>query len=317
MALQAHELESLHELEFEGEFEGLGELESELELELEAGEFETESGESEFEFESEFEGEFEFEHEISPVRKIYPDAMMEHLAHAAAEAETEHEAAEHFLPLVGMAASKLLPVVARVAGPALKRALPKVASAVSRVQPQLTRGIGTIARKLHRSPTTRRLLHAVPAIARRTVHSIANQAAHGRPITARSAVRTLARQTRRVLGHRPLRTRTLRRSRILDRRFHQHMGGNVRPHYWNRTWQSGQPGAGGPPAPAHRPAYGYGAPAGPGGRPVAGPPGRAPGSSGGWAPGYQGAACPPCPSCGGGGAAAAPAYCRCCGQVLR
>src|SRR5947199_1405367 len=34
----------------------------------------------------------EFEEEISPIRRIYPDAMMEHLGHAAAEAQTEAEA---------------------------------------------------------------------------------------------------------------------------------------------------------------------------------------------------------------------------------
>ena len=38
---------------------------------------------------------------------------MEHLGQLAAESESEDEAAEHFLPLVGMAASKLLPVVAQ------------------------------------------------------------------------------------------------------------------------------------------------------------------------------------------------------------
>ena len=36
------------------------------------------------ELELELEGETELEGEISPVRKIYPDAMMEHLAHMAA-----------------------------------------------------------------------------------------------------------------------------------------------------------------------------------------------------------------------------------------
>ncbi len=56
------------------------------------------------------------------MRKIYPDAMMEHLGELAAEAETEHEAAEHFLPLIGMAASKLLPVVAKAVAPMAKKA---------------------------------------------------------------------------------------------------------------------------------------------------------------------------------------------------
>src|SRR5260370_28699130 len=122
--------------------------------------------------------------------------MMEHLGQLAAEAETEEEAAEHFLPLIGMAASKLLPVVARAAGPLLKKNLPRIARAVTRASPHLTKNIGKVARMLHRKPQTRHLLKTVPAIARRTVGSIARQAARGRRITPRAAVRTLPTQAR-------------------------------------------------------------------------------------------------------------------------
>src|SRR5437763_1362532 len=117
MALLEHELEALElESELESELEGEGELEALGELELEA--------------------EGELESEINPAKKIYADAMMEHMAHMAAEAETEQEAAEHFLPLIGMAASKLLPVIAKAAGPLLKKAIPQEARAVTRVQHQ-------------------------------------------------------------------------------------------------------------------------------------------------------------------------------------
>src|SRR5437588_12270278 len=103
-----HEMEALPELEGEFELEGeqfLGGImqglsgllgESEYESESELGEFEMESELGEFESES----EFEHEHELNPIRRVYPDALMEHMAHAAAEAENEHEAAEQFLPLI-------------------------------------------------------------------------------------------------------------------------------------------------------------------------------------------------------------------------
>ncbi|MGZ4888549.1 MAG: hypothetical protein ACXWBH_05170 [Candidatus Angelobacter sp.] len=282
MAALEQELESLHELELEGEFEGEGELESELE------------GEGEFEGVSELEMEGEGEFEVSPIRKIYADAMMEHLGHMAAEAETEQEAAEHFLPLVGLAAKKLLPVVARAAAPALRKALPQMARAVTGVEPQLTRGITTIARGLHRVPATRNLLHAVPSIARRTIHSVARQAALGRPISARTAVNTLARQARKVLGQRTHRLRALRRSNLMDRRFHRQMGpGVVGPH--RRAWRYG------------------GVPTGAG----YAPPRAATGWTGAAWPGtaYGGARPAVCPPCGQAGAA--PAYCSCCGQLLR
>src|SRR5689334_7834951 len=65
------------------------------------------------EYEAEREGEFE----VSPIRKIYPDAMMEHLGHAAAETHIEAEAEA--------LAGAMIPLVARVvprAAPALMRA---------------------------------------------------------------------------------------------------------------------------------------------------------------------------------------------------
>jgi hypothetical protein len=292
-------------------------------------------GEGEGEDEYEDESAFESEEELSPIRKIYPDAMMEHLGELAAEAETEDEAAEHFLPLIGMAASKLLPVVAKAVAPLAKKALPKIARAVTRSTPRLTKGIGQVAKTLHRNPQTRHLLKTVPAIARRTVGNIARQAAHGRQVTPNTAVRTLARQARRVLANPQQRRHALRRHNNLERKFHgRYARGIARPH-----WRYG------------RYPYGYGR-----GRRVAAPgyaaprPGT-PGYVAAGAPGYVApravyrpgvgapkagvgpvrygqavggqCTCAPCPACGGSPAqststpAPTPAYCRCCGQVLR
>jgi len=299
MAALEHEWESLHELELESVLEGEGE--AGLEGEGILGALGSALGGLFGEGEGEGEGEFE----VSPVRKIYADAMMEHLAHMAAEAETEQEAAEHFLPLIGMAAGKLLPLVAKAAAPALRRALPRVAKAVTQVAPRLTQGISTIARGLHRTPATRRLLHAVPTIARRTVSSVARQAAQGRPVTPQTAVRTLSQQARQVLGQRPQRLQALRRSQAMDQRFHRHMGpGVVRPH---------QP-MGHPVRPGIAAYPGHVAPGV--------HPGHVSAGANGWAStggvGRTGTcSCPPCPTSGVGQMTAAPAYCRCCGQVLR
>jgi len=176
----AYELED--ELELEDEFEGEEELEGEDELEDEAGEGEgwlgalgNIAGSLLGEGEDELEDEDEFEDEIGPARRVYPDAMMEHLGELASEAESEDEAAEHFLPLIGMAASKLLPVVARAVAPAAKRLLPKIAKAVTKASPHMTKIIGKVARTLHRNPRTRHLLKVVPTIARRAVGSVAKQ----------------------------------------------------------------------------------------------------------------------------------------------
>jgi hypothetical protein len=169
---------------------------------------------------AELEGELEGEEELNPVRKVYPDAALEHLAHAAMNAESEAEAGEAFLPLIPMVAAKVLPLAAR-ALPHVARALPRVVSAVSRVTPQLTRGVARIAGRLYRNPTTRRLLRTLPTIARRTIGNLAHRAARGQPLTPRTALRTLAGQTASVLSSRPRVAGALRRSRVMDRVYHR------------------------------------------------------------------------------------------------
>jgi hypothetical protein len=326
------ELEAELEDEFEAELEDEAEDELEDELEDEAG-LEGEGwlgalgniagsllGEAEDEYEDEAEAEDEYEDEISPIRKIYPDAMMEHLGELAAEAESEDEAAEHFLPLVGMAASKLLPVVAKAVAPMAKKALPKIARAVTKATPHLTKSIAKVAKALHRNPQTRHLLKTVPGIARRTVGKIAHHAARGGHITPRTAVRTLARQTRRVLGTPGHRAQALRHHNHLERKFHRRMGrGVAHPHarygrYRGRGWRVR--GAAAPGAPGYAVTRGGAVARRPGvGVPAAG----VPGVRYGRAVGGQ-CTCPACPTCGGapgGQAAPAPAYCRCCGQVIR
>lgn len=349
----AYEYEGELELEdeLEGEFEDESEGESEDEMEME-DELEGEGwlgalgniagsllGESEDEYEGEYEREREDEYEdeseeeLSPIRKIYPDAMMEHLGELAAEAETEEEAAEHFLPLIGMAASKLLPVVAKAVAPMAKKAIPRIARAVTKATPHLTKSIAKVAKTLHRNPTTRHLLRAVPGIARRTVGQIAHKVARGGHITPRSAVHTLAKQARRVLGTPAHRAQALRRHARLERKFHGRVGrGIVHPHMrYGRRWRygryprgyRGRRVVGG--ATAAGP--GYVAPRGvapavshPGGTVVSPGVVRQPGVRYGRVVAGQ---CV-CPACGTAGvstqavtAAPAPAYCRCCGQVLR
>ena len=324
----AYEMESELETEFEEELEDESEDESEDEMEDEAvlegeGWLGKIAGSllSESESESEGEDEYEGEDEISPIRKIYADAMMEHLGELAAEAETEDEAAEHFLPLVGMAASKLLPVVAKAIAPMAKKALPKIANTLTKATPKLTRGVSTVAKALHRNPQTRHLLRAVPGIARRTVGSIAHKVARGGHVTPHTAVQTLARQTRRVLGTPQHRAQALRRHHHLERRFHGHVGpGAGRPHM-----RYGQAGAGihrhhvhGVRGVPHSVAHGSSGIVRHGVHPVYHPvaPGtRAAAPGGASAAHYRATA-------GGHGVCSCPrcsiaTYCRCCGQVIR
>jgi hypothetical protein len=308
-----HELEDEYsgegEWEMEDEYEDESSLEGEGWLGAIGNVVSSLLGESEDEYEDESSFEAEAEDEISPIRKIYPDAMMEHLGELAFEAESEDEAAEQFLPLIGMAASKLLPVAARAIAPLAKKALPKIARAVTKSTPQLTRGIGKVAKTLYRTPQTRHLLKTVPAIARRTVGSIARQAAHGRHITPRTAVRTLAKQARHVLAHPGHRRHALRRHAHLERKFHRrYAAGMARPHHRYAGRPGYRYGAGAPQAvPGYAasgaPAYGAGVAPGHAAPGYAAPGYAAPGAvyqpgAAAGQPRYGTCTCAPCPSCG-------------------
>jgi hypothetical protein len=180
-------------------------------------------GESEYEDEGEYEWEGESEDEseamANPLRRVYPDAMMEHLGHAAAEAETEAEAEAFVGALVPLAAG-----LARSAAPAMARATP-----------QMVRGLSGVTRMLRRNPTTRQLVRVIPTIASRTARSLARQYGHGRPMTARRVIRTLAGQTAAVLSDPRRRHHAIRRARVLDRRYHRYRRGG-------QWWTQGAPG---------------------------------------------------------------------------
>lgn len=174
--------------------------------------------EYEGEFEGEYEGEFEweFEEELNPIRRVYPDALMEHLGHAATEAESEAEA-EAFI-------GAMIPMAARL--------IPRVAPTIMRSAPQLIRGLAGVTRMLRRRPATRQLVRTLPQVVRRTAASLARQTAQGRPVTPQAAVRTLAQQTARVIGNPQQAVQAYRRSRALDQRHHRAVGpaaATVRP----------------------------------------------------------------------------------------
>lgn len=233
--------------------------------------------------EHEFEGEgevHEHEGELSPLRRVYPDAMLEHMAHMASMAETEHEAAELMLPVVPTIAAELAPLEmmagpsrphARLAAVAVRptaarpspvhRAAPtahhrapvaprsqvghRAYAGVMRAAPALTRGVANITRTLHRNPVTRPLVRVIPTIARRTAAQIARTAAHGYRITPRRAVRILAQQTARTLCKPGQCVHAYRRGRKLDRHLHRTHPQLIRrgPRRWTGSIAATQPGA--------------------------------------------------------------------------
>lgn len=269
-----YELEALAELEgeYESEFEAESELESELEAETESEAFfgtiarlargalrspalrriaQTAARaalngtppQAEYEEEAEWESEFEEEAVLNPIRRVYPDALMEHFGHAAATSESEAEAEAligALVPLARRVATRALPRVARAAARAVtararpahpgassmrprmnaQRVVPRAHAALRRVSPQLVRGVTRMARTLRRVPATRPLMRVMPAVIQRTVNTLGQQAALGRPVTAGQATRTLARQAASVIGNPQQAAKAYQRSMALDHRYH-------------------------------------------------------------------------------------------------
>lgn len=154
--------------------------------------------------EQEFEGEWEWEAEINPIRRAYPDPLMEHLGHAASATASEAEA-EAFI-------GALVPLAARL--------IPQAAPVIARAAPQLIRGLAGVTRTLRSTPQTRPLVRALPTVVQRTARTIGRQAAAGRPVPPQAAVRTLARQAARTLSSPQQCVGAYQRSRALDRRYH-------------------------------------------------------------------------------------------------
>jgi hypothetical protein len=151
------------------------------------------------------EAEWEAEALVNPIRRVYPDAMMEHFGHAAAAARSEAEA-EAFV-------GALIPLAARL--------LPRVAPVIMRSAPGLIRGVAGVTRTLRQSPTTRPLVRAVPTIVRRTAIDLDRQVARGARVTPQQAVTTLARQTQNVLSSPQQARRAMHRNARVDRAYHR------------------------------------------------------------------------------------------------
>jgi hypothetical protein len=73
-------------------------------------------------------------------------------------------------------------------------------AALRNVLPNINRGVAVLTRILRRRPGTRDAVRAIPTIIKRSAVSLRRQSANGRPVTRQNAARTVASQTRRVLG---------------------------------------------------------------------------------------------------------------------
>jgi hypothetical protein len=179
--------------------------------------------------ESELEGALEGEWEATPQafhqsfvnHEAAPSAaLMEHLGHAAAEAESNGEAFAFLAPLIPLAL-KALPLATRVLGMGAKKLLPNVASKVFKVAPKLIKGVNAAAKSLRSNPATKPLVQALPQVVRRTTADLAQQVAQGKPLNGNIAVRALANQTARLLGNPQAAMQALGRARALDQKIDQ------------------------------------------------------------------------------------------------
>jgi hypothetical protein len=176
-------------------------------------------GEAEAEQMAAWESEGSYHETFNPRDAVPAVALMEHLGHAAAEAETQGESFAFLAPLLPLAA-KALPLLAKSVLPKL---LPKVAKVVTRVAPKLFKGLKGVAKTLRSNPAGKQLVRTLPQVMQRTVTDIARQAASGQNVTPQRAVQTLAKQTAQVLGNPRMVVQCVRRAATVDRKYHQTM----------------------------------------------------------------------------------------------
>ncbi|GAB4131358.1 MAG: hypothetical protein Fur0046_00240 [Cyanobacteria bacterium J069] len=187
----------LNEFEMEGEYEGdpfIGNLLRGLGSAF--------GGDGEFEYEFEFEQSPEAlpEFETAPANEY--EVMAEHLAHMAANSQSEAEA-EAFI-------GALIPMVAR--------GLSAAAPVISRIAPQIIRPMALAGRALLQDPKTRQLVRTFPTIARSSMATLAQRVAKGQPVNARVAARTVAGNVAQVLGNPRRTSAVMRRSRQIHSR---------------------------------------------------------------------------------------------------
>lgn len=181
-------------------------------------EFESPQGEYEAEYQGEYEGdpfigkllqglgsmagmnesEYEFE-QFEPIPASESEVLAEHLAHMAANSESEAEA-EAFI-------GALVPLIARGFGAA--------APSLMRAAPHLIRGAARAAHTLYPNARTRPLLRTFPGILKKTASMLARQANSNRPLAQSTAVKALAGNVAQVLGNPRTTAQIMKRSRLL------------------------------------------------------------------------------------------------------
>jgi hypothetical protein len=138
--------------------------------------------EYEDEFETGLAGEFEDEYEDEFEGELPANPAAELMAAVASQARTDAEAE-------AMAGAATLLSISPAERAELRRLLP-----------HMVRGTAILTRVLRSRRSTRPAVRVVPTIVRRSAHSLAQQAASGRPVTKKTAAKVMATQTRRVLG---------------------------------------------------------------------------------------------------------------------
>jgi len=137
--------------------------------------------EDEFELETGYESEAEFEAVMEgPLTE--QQGLGELMAAIAANAATDTEAE------------------AQIGGAVAVSLSPRDRDALKSVLPSITRGAAILTRILRRQPSTRIAVRTVPTIVKRTATKLKRDAAAGRPVTKKTAARTMAKQTRKVLA---------------------------------------------------------------------------------------------------------------------
>lgn len=163
------------------------------------------------------ESEQEWEVASTLLSQLSLNALMESLAYAATEAESEMEATNYIHSLLAAA----------------MRTSPEIGLIVKQSSPQLRRGLVVAVQALYRNPNTRPFLRTLPTILRRTVSSLKQRKVRGLPVTPQLTLKLFQNHTYRLLGNSQQTILVLQKSNAVL----QHLASQYSNFYRNKEYE--------------------------------------------------------------------------------
>lgn len=88
-----------------------------------------------------------------------------------------------------------------LAGAAVSQVLANAPKKVKKQAPTITKAMTRVVKALRKTPQGKKIVRVIPEITKKTAATLAMKAKKGKPVTKATAIRTVAKQTKKVLGN--------------------------------------------------------------------------------------------------------------------